>query len=181
MGIYHNISTVKNIILNTNLNLTIVRYLPSEFNIIYSDKLGDHTSQNPMNLEPLSIFYFNARFVAKMESGFKANPVDFDHALPPVNVNVNAVHYRNPHPTKPYHSKPTPSQSNRPSLHGRVSQPSSKLSSRTPKLTIVESEQTPKKTQLCSRLRSLQFFRKVDFLSKNGIAPVRTEPANTWV
>ena len=65
-----------------------------------------------MNLEPISIFYFNARFVTKIESGFKANPFDFDHALNPVNVNVNAVHYGNPHPTKPYRSNPTPPISN---------------------------------------------------------------------
>ena len=66
MGIYH-----KNIILNTSLNQTIVRCLLSEFNIIYLDKLDDHTSQNPMNLDPISIFYFNARFVTKIELELK--------------------------------------------------------------------------------------------------------------
>ena len=106
VGIYHNISTVQNIILNTTLNQAIVRCLPSEFNIMYLEKLADHISQDPMNQEPVSIFYFNAKFVTKIELGFKANPVDFDHALPPINVNVNAVHYGNPHPTNP-----TPSQS----------------------------------------------------------------------
>ena len=108
MGIYHNISNVKNIILNTSLNQTIVKSLPFKLNIIYLDKLDDHTSQNPMNLEPVSIIYFNARFVTKIELGFEANPVNFDHALPPVNVNINAVHYGNPNPTKPYYSNPTP-------------------------------------------------------------------------
>ena len=49
VGIYHNISTVQNIILNTTLNQAIVKCLPSEFNITYSDKLADHISQNPMN------------------------------------------------------------------------------------------------------------------------------------
>ena len=44
VGIYHNISTVKNIILNTSLNQPIVRCLPFKFNIIYSDKVYDHTS-----------------------------------------------------------------------------------------------------------------------------------------
>ena len=83
VGIYHNISTVQNIILNTTLNQAIVKCLPSEFNITYSDKLADHISQDPMNQKPVSIFYFNAKFVTKIESGFKANLVDFAHALPP--------------------------------------------------------------------------------------------------
>ena len=82
---------MKNIILNTNLNQIIIRCLLSEFNIIYPDKLDDNTSQDPMHQEPVSIFYFNAKFVAKIKSGFKANSVDFNHALPPVNVNVRAV------------------------------------------------------------------------------------------
>ena len=80
---YHNISTMKNIILNTTLYQTIVKCLPSKFNITYKDKLADHMSQDPMNLEPVNIFFFNAKFVTKIEPGFKANPIDFDHALNP--------------------------------------------------------------------------------------------------
>ena len=51
VGIYHNISKVKNIILSTSLNQTIIKCLPSKFNINYSDKLKDHISQSPMNLQ----------------------------------------------------------------------------------------------------------------------------------
>ena len=91
VGIYHNISTVQNIILNTTLNQAIVRCLQSKFNITYLEKLADHISQNPINLEPINIFYFNAKFVTKLESGFKANPTNFDHASNPVNMIVNAV------------------------------------------------------------------------------------------
>ena len=83
VGIYHNISTVKNIILNTSLHQTIVKCLPSESNIIYLEKHDDHTSQNPMNLKPVSIFYFNARFVTKIESGFKANQSTLIMLYPP--------------------------------------------------------------------------------------------------
>ena len=86
VGSYHNISTVQNIILNTTLNEAIVRCLPSKFNISYSDKLADYTHLDPMNQEPVNMFYFNAKFVERIELGFKANPITFDHASNPVNI-----------------------------------------------------------------------------------------------
>ena len=63
---------------------------------------------NPMNQEPINMFYFNAEFIDRIESRFKVNPFDFDHASNPVNVTVNAVHYGNPNPTKSYPPRPTP-------------------------------------------------------------------------
>ena len=46
-GIYHNISTVQNIILNTTLNQAIVRCLPSEFNITDSENLLTTSPRTP--------------------------------------------------------------------------------------------------------------------------------------
>ena len=63
---------------------------------------------NPMNQELINMFYFNAEFIDRIESRFKVNPFDFDHASNPVNVTVNAVHYGNPNPTKSYPPRPTP-------------------------------------------------------------------------
>ena len=56
---------------------------------------------NPMNQEPINMFYFNAEFIKNIRTGFKVNPIDFDHASNPVNMSVNAVHYGNPRPTSP--------------------------------------------------------------------------------
>ena len=47
-------------------------------------------------------------------------------------------------------------------------------------LTTEELVQTPRKNLLKSRPRSPPFCAKVDFLLKNGSAPVRTESANIW-
>ena len=47
VGIYHNISTVQNIVLNTTLNQAIFRYLPSEFNITYRTNLLTTSPRTP--------------------------------------------------------------------------------------------------------------------------------------
>ena len=108
VGNYHNLSTVQNIILNTTLNEAIVKCLPSEFNISYSGELAKYTWQDPINQEPVNTFYFNTEFIEDIAIGFKANPIDFDHASSPVNMTINAVHYGNPNPTKPNHPRPPP-------------------------------------------------------------------------
>ena len=56
VGIYHKISTVQNIIINTTLNNAIVKCLPSEFNISYSERLVEYVNLNPMNQEPINMF-----------------------------------------------------------------------------------------------------------------------------
>ena len=61
-----------------------------------------------MNQEPVNVFYFNTEFIEDIALGFKANPIDFDHASSPVNMTVNAVHYGNPNPTKPNYPRPKP-------------------------------------------------------------------------
>ena len=66
---------------------------PSKFNIIFLDKIANYNALDPMNLRPSSTFFFNAKFVTKIETGFKVNPINFDHTSNPMSVNVNAVHY----------------------------------------------------------------------------------------
>ena len=80
----------------------------SEFSESKSERLADYMILDPMNQEPVNMFYFNAHFVEKIELGFKASPIDFDHASNPVNMTVNAVHYGNPNSTKPNHPRPNP-------------------------------------------------------------------------
>ena len=99
----------KSLVLSDNLNHTIVRCLASEFNIIYLDKISNYAALDPMNMRPSSTFYFNAECVTKIETEFKANPIDFNPASNP--MNVNAVHYGNPQPTKLNYAKPNPLQS----------------------------------------------------------------------
>ena len=99
---------VQNIILNTTLNNAIVKCLPSEFNISYLERLVEYVNLNPMNQEPINMFYFNAEFIKNIGTGFKVNPINFDHASNPVNMSVNAVHYGNPLPTSPPFPIPIP-------------------------------------------------------------------------
>ena len=94
--------------LSNNLNQIITKCLPSEFIITYSNKIAKYHAMNPTNLQPSNTFYFNADFVKKIETGYKANPIDFNHTSNPMNVNVNAVQYGNPQPTHHSHANPNP-------------------------------------------------------------------------
>ena len=115
VGKYHDKSIVENLVLSNNLNQIIIKCLPSEFIITYSDKIGEYHAMDPKNLQPRNTFYFNAEFIKKIETGFKANPIDFDHTSSPMNVNVNAVHYRNPQPANYNHANPNPRSFPKPS------------------------------------------------------------------
>ena len=98
VGKYHVKSTVENVVLSDYLNQIIANSLPTELINSYSDKIAEFHDMSPRNMQPNHTFYFNAEFVRKIAKGYRANPVDYNRASNPTNMNVNAVHYTNPKP-----------------------------------------------------------------------------------
>ena len=52
IGKYHRRPIVDELVLNDNLNLTIAKCLPSEFNISYSNKIAKYHALNPRTCAP---------------------------------------------------------------------------------------------------------------------------------
>ena len=85
--------TLKITMLGTTLNQSIINCLPRELGTHYLEKLSDFTQlDKAINNHDLT-FYFLIEYLSQIEKGYKINPIEFDSAFAPINVNVKAVRY----------------------------------------------------------------------------------------